>query len=487
MIYSVALPSGIHGRAVEHLVRPDRQEDVCFALWNPSIGSRRQTACIRELVLPLDDEREIHGNVHFSAEYFLRALSLARRQRCGLAIMHSHPAPGWQGMSPDDVHAEEEHAPAVFGATQLPLVGLTIGTDGAWSARFWIRQGTRAYRRNWCEAVRVVGDRLVVTYDDRQRPTPKRRDVLTRTYAAWGDRVQANLMRLRVGVIGAGSVGSIVAEGLARMGVAEILLLDFDVVERVNLDRLLHASPWDARLERFKVDVIAGRLLRNATAPSFNIHASKLSVVEEAGYRSALDCDLLFCCVDRPWPRFVLNVIAYAHLIPVIDGGLKMTPMDDERGLKRATWRAHVAAPTRRCLECLGQYDPGFVAVERSGLLEQPRYIENLPKDHELRASENVFGSSLSVAAMEIENFLRITVPHPGRPNVGAQINHFVRGVVENDTRPCERGCPFCEMVSMGDRTEITGFTGIHQAANRIRANHHQLRHRLRVFFTGFY
>jgi hypothetical protein len=467
---SVAIPTVVHQHAMRHLLRQDEQEDLCFALWNPSSGVSRETALIFELVLPGKHEREVHGNVSFRPEYFERAVILAQQRGCGLALLHSHLGPGWQGMSEDDIRAEEKHAAPTIAATGLPLVGLTAGTDEAWSARFWERSGVRRYKRQWCESVRVIGNRIVPTYCEELLPKPRFRDQLTRTVSAWGEMPQANLARLRIGVIGAGSVGSIVAETLARMGVSNVDLFDFDIVEQINLDRLLHATERDATRKRLKVEMIAACLKSSATADPFQVGAYDLSIIEEIGFRRALDCDVLFSCVDRPWPRFVLNFIAYAHLIPVIDGGIKLERNASGAGLKRGTWRAHVAAPTRLCLECLGQYDPADVSLEQAGMLDNPVYIDGLPKDHPFRSHENVFPFSLSVASMEVMLFLRMVIPHLGNANIGTQTQDFASGLLDIDMKSCKPNCPFCQLVGQGDRSGIT-VTGRHEVAERGRAN----------------
>src|SRR5438876_1060643 len=135
--YSVAFSSAVHSAATNHLIRPDGQEDLCFGIWYPSHGYSRVTALLHRLILPQDDERYVHGNASFLPHYFERAISEAVTAGGGLAFLHSHPSPGWQGMSGDDIKAERGHAAAAKGATGLPLVGLTAGIDGAWSGRFW--------------------------------------------------------------------------------------------------------------------------------------------------------------------------------------------------------------------------------------------------------------------------------------------------------------------------------------------------------------
>jgi len=475
MIYSMALPSAIHDIAIDHLIREDGQEDLCFALWHPSQGQNRFSGLVHSLILPNHNDRRVHGNVSFMPQYFERALGQAIEAGAGLAFMHSHPAPGWQGMSQDDVNAEQGHAPAVKAATGLPFVGLTAGTDETWSARFWEKTASRTYVRRWCDSVRIVGEKFALSLRPELAKQPVYRPELERTISAWGPKVQSSLANLTVGIIGTGSVGTIVSESLARMGVGHIRLLDFDSVETVNLDRLLFATRDDALQNRAKVAVVADALRNSATASKFMVDPMELSIVEEEGFRAALDCDVIFSCVDRPLPRSVLNFIAYAHLIPVIDGGIQIRVNERSHILRHADWRAHTATPTRPCLECLGQYDPGLVASERDGLLDDPNYIAGLPSDHVIKRNQNVFAFSMSVASFEILQFLSLLVSPSGLNNPGAQIYHFVISSLENDVRDsCNTGCLYPSYIALGDSSPIT-VTSRHMVAESARAKRQQM------------
>ena len=105
--------------------------------------------------------------------------------------------------------------------------------------------------------------------------------------------------------------------------------MDFDIVEVHNLDRLIGAAPRDAYLRRPKIHVAGREATVAATADRYSIEVSDRSICEPEGLRLALDHDLIFCCVDRPWPRAVLNSLAYSDLIPVIDGGIAIDTFDD--------------------------------------------------------------------------------------------------------------------------------------------------------------
>ena len=71
MNLEVAMTADINGEARTHLLQHFdvgiSQEDLCFALWRPSTGNTRRTAIIYKMLLPLDEERDLHGNVQFSA------------------------------------------------------------------------------------------------------------------------------------------------------------------------------------------------------------------------------------------------------------------------------------------------------------------------------------------------------------------------------------------------------------------------------------
>lgn len=452
MNHAAALTGATHAALAAHLLQHEREEDVCFALYQPSRGETRFTGLVGQPILPREGERHVHGNASVRPAYFERALGLALSQGSGLAFLHSHTrrSRGWQEMSCDDRETETLYAPRALAMTGLPLLGLTLAGDEFWSARFWEKTGRGAYARRDCESVRVVSERLALSFHPALRPAPHFREELARTVSAWGAAAQADLARLRIGVVGLGNVGALVAEALVRSGVESVTLIDFDTVKVVNLDRLLNATVRDAELHRSKVEVARDALLAHATAAHPRVDAYEWSIVEEEGFRAALDCDVLFSCVDRPWARAVLNFAAYAHLIPAVDGGIRVRTRDGR--MRSADWKAHVAAPSRRCLECLEQFNPAWVTLERQGDLDDPSYIETLADDHPLRQNENVFAFGMAAASLELMQLLQMVVAPGGVSDIGGQHYNFKTGKIDLDTRGCELGCPYAErLVGQGE------------------------------------
>ncbi|HVZ32044.1 MAG TPA: ThiF family adenylyltransferase, partial [Polyangiaceae bacterium] len=333
--------------------------------------------------------------------------------------------------------------------------------------RFWEHAAPRQYERFWCDSVRVVGQGLRQTFCDALVPRPAFRELFRRTASVWGDENHANLARSRVGIVGLGSVGAIVAEGLARMGLGRLVLIDHDHIQPHNLDRLLFAD--ETTVGALKVSVAAERLRAIATAATTEIVPIPHSVVEEDGYRAALDCDVLFSCVDRPRARHVLNHFAYAHLIPVVDGGIAVRFKNGQ--FSGVDWQVQTAAPSRPCLACLGAYGLDDVSVEESGMLDDPSYLTGLPAEHRFKRNENVFPFSANLASLELLQFVALATGIAGMPNVGVQRYRYVPGLVEAWDAKCGDSCAVQNLIAQGDRHFTLAGTDI--GAQRTRASQH--------------
>lgn len=450
---SVAMTESLHTELSTHLsahIAEGRlQEDLAFALWRPSNGHRRTTAIVEQVVWPEEGDRLLQGNVAFTPDYVQRVLHLTG-QDYGVALIHGHLGPGWQDMSHDDVVAERDRlAAAVAGRTGLPLVGLTWGTDGAWSARFWVRQTSGTYTRRWAETVRVVGQRLRLTYHPRLSPLPSSSAAQVATVSVWGEERQADLARLHVGIIGLGSVGSIVAEALSRIGMTRLTLIDHDLIETRNLDRTLGAVSEDATTATSKVKVAARLVEASHTAERIAIEPYPGSVLSFGGLVRALDCDVLFSCVDRPAPRHLLNALAYAHLIPVVDGGI-LARVNDQGELLHATWRIQTVGPDRPCLICLKALMREEIALDQAGLLDDPAYIQGLNGQFDpLLARQNIFPFSLSVAAHEVLQLVGLVTGETRIGGIGPQTYHAYPGIMEvTSTGACVPGCEYAGLIA---------------------------------------
>lgn len=313
--------------------------------------------------------------------------------------------------------------------------------------------------------MRVVGDKLEMSWNDALQPPPEVSDRQTRTVSAWGEETQLDLVRRRVLIVGAGSVGLDVLVRLAASGVRQLTVMDFDVVELKNLDRLIGATSRDAHLKRPKIHVARREATAAATSRNFRIQASDRSVCEPEGQQLALDHDLIFSCVDRPWPRAVLNSLAYSDLIPVIDGGIAIDAFDSGE-MRNATWRSHVIRPGRSCMSCNRQLDLGSVALEQHGLLDDPEYINGMPQARK-PANPNVAPLSVNVVASLFAQYVSFSIApcgfgDPGPTQYVLSTHHHER---RGDTTSPH--CPIEAAEVVGDNRVC--LTGIHHDADNKR------------------
>ena len=452
MRYSVAMTGEVEAAMREHLIRDDCQEDVLAATYTFSTGNERTTAVIRSVILPGNGDRLVHGNASFTSAYVIRAATEAKARGEGLVLLHSHPGgSGWQQLSGMDHDTESEYERVARGFTKMPLLGMTLaGRDTAWSARLWFDRT----KPTWAESVRSVSPKFSVTWNNALRPVPAVTASQVRTVSSWGPRSQASISRLRVLVVGCGSVGLDVAQRLAATGLAQVGVMDFDAVETVNLDRMIGATRLDAALGRSKVAVAARLMISAATAKSFKVVSHEMSITDPEGLLVALDYDIVISCVDRPWARAVLNSLAYADLIPVIDGGIALDTFPDGR-LRSGIWRSHTLVPGRPCMLCLGQLDVGEASLDRQGLLDDPKYIAGAQRSEPTR--QNVAALSASVSAALLAQFVSLAA-HPGGRGVPAPLRYMLaHHELEHSPAATGAHCPYEQETTSGDnRTPLT-------------------------------
>ena len=428
------------------------QEDLCFGLWTPSTGAHRKTAIVTRIVLPERDDRSLHGNASFSGRYLARAIRLARSGGQGVVFMHSHPSPGWQDMSVPDVQAERDRIADSVRATGMPLVGMTVGSDGHWSARFWTGDASRR-NRQWCRKVRILDATRLLIWRGPEDDSTRDRRRQRRTVDSWGERKQRDVEALRIGVVGLGSVGSVVAEGLARVGVREIVLIDDDTVEEHNLDRMLNASGKD--IGRPKTDVAEDAVKDASTASDVRVWNYRRKIQDRQAYAAAKDCDILISCVDSPVARDLLNRTAYRDGIPVVDGGVEIRKETRTGNMDAARWKAHVASPNTQCLRCRGQYSSSDLMLELDGSWDDPKYIRDSGQD--LR-NENVFCMSLATASEMLNVALRLVIAAQWWPPQMDIERNFVTGRTKVSNTVCHENCTIMAERWTGDSMSEVGY-----------------------------
>ena len=68
------------------------------------------------------------------------------------------------------------------------------------------------------------------------------KEIFSRNILFWGEEIQNKLLNSHIAIFGLGGVGSFATEALARAGIGEFTLIDFDRISPSNINRQLYAD-----------------------------------------------------------------------------------------------------------------------------------------------------------------------------------------------------------------------------------------------------
>jgi tRNA A37 threonylcarbamoyladenosine dehydratase len=133
-----------------------------------------------------------------------------------------------------------------------------------------------------------------------------------------GPEGQEKLRQAHVCVVGVGGVGSWVVEALARCGIGQLTMVDFDDVCVSNVNRQLHAL--DGELSNPKVEVTARRA--RAINPDIQVHALHSFFIPSTAEKIlATRFDYVVDAIDSAGPKALLVASCQQKGLPVLAVG----------------------------------------------------------------------------------------------------------------------------------------------------------------------
>lgn len=412
-------------RALAANLMARRDVETAALLFAKHVDDEQKVLVVRNWVAVPDDGYLIRAidQLRIDPVAINRLTRRARDEGLTILTIHTHPMALDAWFSHADDIGDARLLPSF--ASQVPDVphgAIVMAGSGAVAARILLGGELKDARIN------VIGGTVAALTSSHGRDHDER---FARQELALGAAGQRALQNLRVGVVGLGGIGSVVAAQLGHLGVGALTLVDGDRVERSNVSRILGVRPADVDAS-FKVDV-AARYLKEAGLP-VEVRVEARYLQQSADLRCLTNCDIVLACVDRHTPRALLNRFAYIASIVLIDMGAGFR-VDIAGRIVGAAGRVVVVGPGRPCLACWGHLDPDALREEalsedeRNGLVAAG-YITGAAVPQ-----PSVMPFNTMVAGAAVIELLRVVTSFAGTDSPPQRLAfQFVDGTVRRNT-----------------------------------------------------
>ncbi len=455
--WELVLPGPLAERLFAHLFAGDSDEHGAIIGAGVASSGRGSRLLARELFLAQDGVDYVPGQRGYRmlrAEFVRDRALYCRDEQLGYLAVHNHGGDHVVGFSDDDLASHERGYPALLDIVKRQPVGGLVFARNAVAGDIWLPGRLRVL----LERARVLGTSIRRLYPSPQPRPPSKDETYDRQARLFGDAGQDLLRRTKVGVIGAGGVGSLLVEYLTRLGVGWIVVVDPERLDITNLPRVVGATRRDARtwftdasrpewlrnlgrrLATKKV-AIAGRVARTAN-PRVRIDAVFEDVTEDRVARLLIDCDYLFLAADPHQVRLVFNALVHQYLIPGVQVGAKV-PVDDHTGVVGDVFSvSRPVTPSAGCLWCNGLILPAKLQEEAATAAERvaQRYV-----DEPDVAAPSVITLNAMAASQAANDFL-FALTGLTEPGAGASYQRFRprRREMWSDNPRRDPACPEC-------------------------------------------
>jgi hypothetical protein len=194
-------------------------------------------------------------------------------------------------------------------------------------------------------------------------------------------RQRAILRSLRVALVGAGGTGSIALETLARLGIRHIDLIDGDLIEATNLNRLQGAGFTD--IGKNKAECLAART-NTLFAGATTVRAIPTTAFSDAAISALQSADLIVGCTDNSESRWFMNRVSIQYALPWFDCGTALTARPGYPVFEASN---HTVIPgLTACGQCspvtfyARQHPHAFLSLETLAQQRAAGYIKNEPE-----------------------------------------------------------------------------------------------------------
>lgn len=405
---------------------------------------------------PIEDAEKVSSSarhVTWSTGGFMRLLSEAKTAGLIPALVHTHPR-GVARFSAQDDRNEKDLARTAFVKGVKGLLSIVIDGKRNVAVRLWTPDG------ECLEIERVTAVGSTFHFLSRVQKDVADRSILDRQGRLFGSSFNDVMGQLRIGVVGAGATGSAVAALLIRLGIGRIIVIDDDVLELSNLNRVHGARRIDVAVGLAKVDNIA-RMATDADLGSEIVTLQSWAGSNES--RDALkSCDVVFGATDDHSGRMFLNRLARYYGIPLIDLGLRMKRHED--GHVDVFGRVTTFVQGHRCLMCYGVMNPQKAANEALER-DDPDNFQKLKEEAYVLGggdpSPAVVTFTTEAACLAVNELVAAVTSFQG-PH-GMTSNRVRRFHAQDDrfpSAPVNTDCPICSGEDVLGRADVEPFLG---------------------------